>query len=120
MAARAEDGAAEKQILESAYHFTSGAATRFLNDHFQENNPFVRMAEQTVSVDVSSVLPLPTSHSWQIQWTETHRGLDGAILVRERWQALLTVKVAPGETPEDLTRNPLGLYVTDIQWTKQL
>ncbi|MCZ7618390.1 MAG: conjugal transfer protein TrbF [Myxococcota bacterium] len=114
------DGAAEKQILDSAYAHASGAAMQFLNDHFQEHNPFLRMQERTVSVEVTSVLPLPTSDSWQIQWTETHRGLDGAVLVRERWQALVSVEVRPSNTPEQIEQNPLGLYVTNIQWTKQL
>jgi type IV secretory pathway TrbF-like protein len=114
------DGAAEKQILDSAYAHASGAAMQFLNDHFKEHNPFLRMQERTVSVEVTSVLPLPASDSWQLQWTETHRRLDGAVLVRERWQALLAVEIRPGDTPEQIEQNPLGLYVTDIQWTKQL
>lgn len=114
------DGAAEKQLLDSAYAHASGAATRFLNDHYKEHNPFLRMQERTVSVEVTSVLPLPASDSWQLQWTETHRGLDGAVLALERWQALLAVEIRPGNTPEQIEQNPLGLYVTDIQWTKQL
>jgi hypothetical protein len=36
------DGAAEKELLDSAYAHTKGAATRFLNDHFKDENPFVR------------------------------------------------------------------------------
>ena len=44
----------------------------------------------------------------------------GAVLVQERWQAILTVDIRPGDTPEAIEQNPLGLYVTDIQWTKQL
>lgn len=114
------DGAAEKDLLDNAYAHTKGAATRFLNDHFKAENPFLRMQSRTVSVEVTSVLRLPASESWQVQWSETHRGLDGAVLVRERWQALLTLAVRPGERPEEIERNPLGLYVTDIQWTKQL
>lgn len=114
------DGAAEKQLLDNAYAHAAGAATRFLNDHFKAHNPFLRMHERTVSVEVTSVLPLPASDSWQVQWTETHRGLDGAVLVEERWQAILTVEIRPGDTPEAIEQNPLGLYVTDIQWTKQL
>jgi type IV secretion system protein VirB5 len=114
------DGAAEKQLLDGAYAHAAGAATRFLNDHFQTSNPFLRMQERTVSVEVTSVLQLPASKSWQLQWTETHRGLDGAVLVRERWQAIAAVEIRPGQTPEEVERNPLGLYVTDIQWTKQL
>ena len=114
------DGAAEKQLLDSAYAHASGAATRFLNDHYKEHNPFLLMQERTVSVEVTSVLPLPASDSWQLQWMETHRGLDGAVLARERWQALLAVEIRPGNKPEQIEQNPLGLYVTDIQWTKQL
>ena len=36
------------------------------------------------------------------------------------WQAVLTVAIRPGSLPDEIERNPLGLYVTDIQWTKQL
>jgi type IV secretory pathway TrbL component len=56
IAARA--AAAEKQLLDAAYAHASGAATRFLNDHFKAHNPFLRMQERTVSVEVTSVLPL--------------------------------------------------------------
>ena len=114
------DGAAEKQLLESAYTQAGGAAVRFLNEHFQEQSPFVVMRERTVAVQVTSVLRLPASDSWQIQWIETHRGLDGAVLAAERWQALLRAEVRAPESPDELLRNPLGLYVTDIQWTQQL
>lgn len=114
------DGAAEKHLLDAAYAHAAGAATRFLNDHFQEHNPFLRMQERTVSVEVTSVLHLPASDSWQVQWTEAHRGLDGAVLKTERWQAVLTVEIRPGNTPDAIEHNPLGLYVTDIQWTRQL
>ncbi len=114
------DGAAEKQFLDTAYAHATGAATRFLNDHFKVHNPFLRMRERTVSVEITSVLSLPASDSWQIQWTEIHRGLDGAVLTRERWQAVLNVEIRPAATPEVIEQNPLGLYVTDIQWTKQL
>lgn len=114
------DGAAEKQLLESAYTQAGGAAVRFLNEHFQEKSPFVVMRERTIAVQVTSVLRLPASDSWQIQWTETHRGLDGAVLAEQRWQAVLRAEVRPPESPDELLRNPLGLYVTDIQWTQQL
>jgi type IV secretory pathway TrbF-like protein len=30
------------------------------------------------------------------------------------------VEIRPSHTPEQIEQNPLGLYVTDIQWTKQL
>jgi type IV secretory pathway TrbF-like protein len=114
------DGAAEKQLLDSAYARARGAAVGFLNEHFKEKNPFLRVRERTVSVDVTSVLAMPGSDSWQLQWTETHRGLDGALLTRERWQAIVTVEMAPGRTPDEIENNPLGLYVTQIQWTQQL
>lgn len=114
------DGAAEKQFLDAAYAHATGAATRFLNDHFKIHNPFLRMRKRTVSVEVTSVLSLPATESWQVQWTEKHLGLDGAVITRERWQAVLTVEIRPGDTAEAIEQNPLGFYVTDIQWTKQL
>ena len=114
------DGAAEKQLLDAAYSQASGSAVQFLNEHFQVKSPFVVMRERTVSVQVTTVLQLPASDSWQIQWIETQRGLDGAVHKQERWQALLRAEVRAPESEEELLRNPLGFYVTDIQWTQQL
>ncbi|MBL4897593.1 MAG: conjugal transfer protein TrbF, partial [Erythrobacter sp.] len=37
-----------------------------------------------------------------------------------RWTAILGVAVQPPRTPDALTSNPLGIFVTSINWSKEL
>ena len=43
-----------------------------------------------------------------------------AILSETAWQAVLGVELTPPETTDVLLVNPLGLYVTEINWTQSL
>jgi type IV secretion system protein VirB5 len=61
-----------------------------------------------------------SDRSWQVRWTEEQRGIDGLPLGRSHWEGILTVDIVPPTTEDGAQVNPLGLYVTDLRWTKQL
>ena len=44
----------------------------------------------------------------------------GRVVSETSWQAVLGVELSPPETTDVLLVNPLGLYVTEINWTKTL
>ena len=113
------DRVAQKRVLEEAYLRTGGAATQFLNEHFQAHNPFETMTRGTVSVAVRSVLRV-ADRSWKLEWKEVHRGLDGRLVREEQWTGQFAVAVEPPSTPEALAKNPLGFTVTHISWDRQL
>jgi type IV secretion system protein VirB5 len=113
------DGEAQKELIDRAYDHTAGAASDFLNRHFQEHNPFERATKERIAVQVRSILPL-SKKSWQVQWVETARHFDGRPLASTSWQAVLTIEMDPPTSTETLLRNPLGLYVTEIHWTRTL
>jgi type IV secretory pathway TrbF-like protein len=52
--------------------------------------------------------------------SEEHRGLDGTLLGRSNWEAVLAAETAPPTTTDAIQANPFGLHVTKIRWTKQL
>lgn len=85
--------------------------------------PFVRAQKETVSVQIDSAMPL-SEESWQIDWTETTRDRQGfETKPPEKWRALITVYlVAPTRetTEEQLFQNPLGIFIKDFSWSKQL
>src|SRR5437867_516 len=58
--------------------------------------------------------------SWQLRWTEEQRGLDGPLLGKSQWEGIVTTEVVPPASEDTILVNPLGLYVTDLRWTKQL
>jgi type IV secretion system protein TrbF len=57
--------------------------------------------------------------SFRVAWTE-RRYDGGQLAATERWTAILSVVI---ETPRDadrLRKNPLGVYVNSINWSKEL
>ena len=114
------DRTAMKRTLDQVYAYARGGPARtFLDDQYRANNPFEVAKTYTVVPAVSSLLPL-SDRSWQVRWSEEQRGLDGTLLGRNNWEALLTVEMAPPTTADAIQANPFGLYVTEIRWTKQL
>jgi type IV secretion system protein TrbF len=65
---------------------------------------------------------LPTSqNSWQVDWTETTRDRKGEKAVTAKWRGLVTIVIVPpsASTSEtQLRRNPLGVYVQDVTWSR--
>ena len=113
------DPEVQKTVINRAYAHAKDGALGFLNGHFKTSNPFLQSAESSVAVQVQSVLRLsPTS--WQVQWKETQVAPVGRILSETAWQAVLGVEIVPPETTDVLLVNPLGLYVTEINWTQTL
>jgi type IV secretory pathway TrbF-like protein len=108
-----------KRSLEQVYAYARGPGRMFLDDHYRANNPFDVAKTYTVLPAVTSLLPL-SDRSWQVRWSEEQRGLDGVLLGRSQWEAVLPVETVPPTKADAIQANPFGLYVTEIRWTKQL
>ena len=117
------DGYAQKERIRRVYALLSIAdpSYRVMNEHFQneEWDPFVRAKEKTVSIELSSILEL-SSNTYQVEWSEIERNRTGEVLNRHEYQAALTIKQADELSGTALLKNPLGLYVTHISWTKRI
>src|SRR5258707_10785514 len=71
-----------------------------------------------IAVEISSVIRA-SPESFRVAWTE-RRYDGGQLAATERWTTILSVVV---ETPRDadrLRKNPLGVYVNSINWSKEL
>ena len=88
----------------------------------KDSSPFARAAKEAVSVEIMSAIP-QTPETWQIDWRETVRDRQGALKEKYVMRALITVYVvapSPETTDEQIRRNPLGIYVRDYNWAKQI
>lgn len=101
-----------------AYDFTTAAGAQALNDYARANDPFTKVGKQQIAVDVSSVIRA-SPDSFRVAWTE-RRYQDGSLAETSRWTAILTVFVQPPRDAEALRKNPLGIYVNAINWSKEL
>lgn len=102
----------------AAYDFADGRGARFLDEYARENDPFAEIGNRSISVQVTSALRA-SARSFQLQWTERHYQ-HGSLARTERWTAILTFDVRPPRSVDVLRKNPLGLYVTAIDWNREL
>jgi type IV secretion system protein VirB5 len=112
------DGIVLRQDWLRAYDFTTDRGAAALNDYARVNDPFAKLGKTQISVEVSSVIRA-SPESFRVAWTERHYE-NGQLTGTERWTAILTVVI---ETPRDadrLRKNPLGVYVNAISWSKEL
>lgn len=101
-----------------AYDFTTERGAAALNDYARGNDPFAQVGHAQVAVDVSSVIRASPS-SFRVAWTE-RRYDEGALTSTERWTAILTIVLQPPKTADGLRKNPLGVFVHAISWSKEL
>jgi type IV secretion system protein VirB5 len=101
-----------------AYDFATDRAGLFLNDYARATNPFAAIGEHSVSVQITSVVRASDS-SFQIKWTESAYD-RGSLAGTTRWTAILTLTVRPPKTADALRRNPLGIFINAIDWSREL
>jgi len=101
-----------------AYDFTTDRGALALNDYARSNDPFTKVGKQQIAVDVSSVIRA-SPDSFRVAWAE-RRYQDGSLAETSRWTAILTVVVQPPRDAERLRKNPLGIFVNAINWSREL
>lgn len=101
-----------------AYDFASEKGAVALNEYARANDPFAIVGREQVAVDVTSVVRA-SQRSFRIAWSE-RRYRDGTLAETSRWTAILGVGLQPPNDPDALARNPLGIFVTSINWSKEL
>jgi type IV secretion system protein TrbF len=107
-----------RQSWLTAYDYTTDQGAITLNEFARASDPFARVGQVSVAVEVTSVVRASES-SFQVRWIErsyTH----GALSETEHWTAIITLVIQPPRTEERLRRNPLGIYVNGLSWSKEL
>ncbi|WP_285411421.1 conjugal transfer protein TrbF [Variovorax sp. efr-133-TYG-130] len=101
-----------------AYDYATDRGAATLNDYARTNDPFSRIGQNSVAVEVTSVVRASDS-SFQVRWIE--RGyVNGAPSTTQRWTAVLSIVLQPPRTEERLRKNPLGIYVNGLSWSREL
>ena len=101
-----------------AYDFVTDKGALALNGYARANDPFAKIGQIQISVDVSSVIRA-SEDSFRIAWTE-RRYENASLAATERWTAILGVVVQPPRDAERLRKNPLGLFIHAVNWSKEL
>ena len=101
-----------------AYDFTTDRGAAVLNDHARTHDPFARIGQQTVAVELTSVVRA-SSDTFQVRWIE-RSFVNGSQATTERWTAMVSIVLQVPRTEARLRRNPLGIYVNGLNWSREL
>ena len=101
-----------------AYDYATDRASATLNEYARDNDPFADIGNRSVSVDVTSVVR-SSDDSFTVRWRET-AFRNGAEQAETFWTGTLSVVTSLPRDADTLHRNPLGLYVHGINWSRDL
>lgn len=116
--ARSLDPVLMREHWLSAYDFATERGALFLGEYARASNPFAEVGRRTVSVQVTSVVRA-SDDSFRINWTEQAYE-RGSLTGTSRWTAVVTIKLEAPRSADVLRKNPLGLYVDAIDWSREL
>lgn len=101
-----------------AYDFVTDRGAQALNDYARDADPFTKIGSRTVTVEVTSVVRA-SGDSFEIRWKENTYE-NGSIAKTERYTGLATAVLKPPTDAVTLRKNPLGLYVHSLNWSRDL
>lgn len=115
------DGVAQRRAIDRVYSMIANGspAQVEIGEFYRSDPPYQRAQTKTVDVDVKAVFAA-SDKTYQVEWTETIRGLSGQVESEDRWKGSFTIAVSPPSDERLIRVNPLGIYVTNVSWSKVL
>ncbi len=101
-----------------AYDYTTERGAATLNEYARANDPFAHVGQNSVAVEVTSVVRASDT-SFQVRWIERSYA-NGAPSRIERWTAILSILMRAPADEQLLRKNPLGVYVDGLNWSREL
>lgn len=114
------DGELMRKNFSDVYAISDSTVSSFLNDYYQQHNPYEIVKSRSVQIKPVSFLR-QSENSYLIEWDEIHRDLSLTVLEQKRWQALMSIHQSLELTKEDVMNNPdnpFGFYVTHLSWSE--
>lgn len=100
-----------------AYNFVTAKGAQALNEYARADHPFEKVGKEQVSVNIASVIRA-SNHSFRVEWVEYHYESD-ALVATQHWSAILAVVLRMPTDADQLKKNPLGIYVQALNWSKE-
>lgn len=115
------DGIAQRKAIDRVYAMIANGspAQVELGEFYRNDPPYQRAQTKTVEVDVKAVFAA-SDRTYQVEWTEKTRSLAGQVESEERWKGAFTIAVNPPRDERLIRINPLGIYVTNVSWSRVL
>jgi len=121
------DPKAQEKLISGVYACIAkeSAAETFVNAYYNENNPYtmVKHKGQGRFVNITSITPFIAgggkNSSWLVLWTE-QTTQEGRVIGVSTYRAIVKIAISPVRDLDQVLINPLGVYFTDINVTKDI
>ncbi|APJ05288.1 VirB8/TrbF family protein [Silvanigrella aquatica] len=111
------DGKLKKYWMQVAQKYCSETASNILQEYWANNPPEKIAQMMNISVSIISIMPIKSTESWQINWTET-ASKNGLSVGETTWSAIVNIGIIPIKNEQDFIKNPTGLIIKSINWTR--
>ena len=105
-----------QQNIQRLYHQVTGNATDKVTEYIEETDPRSRLKRETVTIAIASILPISDT-TYQVDFRETVWTSQGKLRSDDHYRAVIHTQIYIPSTQEQVTFNPIGLYVTDFDIT---
>lgn len=126
------DPVAQQDQVRRAYAFVDQSTASWLDAYMTDpaRDPRVLGATLSRTVEITGILPLPgavprggqapasVSTAWKVTWVETDYPRGGGQPTSAAWEGYVTTRQAPPTSSDRMEINPLGLFVTSVNWTQ--
>lgn len=107
-----------KQRRSRAYGFLTENAAAKLNAEIQSENKNADFGKKTAQVNIISILPIEGGSSYQVRWTEEEFLIGSGQKKTVAMSGTFTVAFVQPKDAETIKMNPLGIYFSNFNWSK--
>ncbi|GHS90643.1 conjugal transfer protein TrbF [Synergistales bacterium] len=115
------DPEAQLHLMSFVYNTTptNTAAEKKYKNYYGGNNPIAIGETETIQVTVNSVLSM-SPDTWQTEWTEERYAVDGDRVSTKHYRGIFSTAVVTPSAMQEVLVNPLGIFVTDFNFSEIL
>ncbi|MDR2017911.1 MAG: hypothetical protein LBQ00_03400 [Syntrophobacterales bacterium] len=113
------DAVVKKQSFVSAYASMRQKAAIKMNEILKKDDPMSKIGEETISVTPTAIVKM-SEKTYQVRWTEDVFSKEGSPKQSYRMTGLITIDFTPPSSEKEIMINPLGLYISDFSWSREL
>ncbi|MCC6789663.1 MAG: conjugal transfer protein TrbF [Hyphomonadaceae bacterium] len=110
------DGVVLRENWLEAYRFLTPQAAQRLNEIARDEDPFSLLGTTARSAMITSIVQR-SDETWQVSWIEATHGANGG--ARATYTGLFTIRFERPRNADALTRNPLGLFITEFSFSPE-
>jgi type IV secretory pathway TrbF-like protein len=102
-----------------AYAFLRQSAANTLNEIAVKEQPLNKVGLEAVSVQIRNIVPV-SKDSYQLRWEETTFNKEGITIGSKNMTGIFTVEISPPSDESKLKVNPLGLFIKQFSWSRDV